>query len=133
MEKPLFLYFTDVYQFFGIVLTCIISLGLTVILYSAARRRDMADLYTSNGTGKVSNTKFWANIAYFVSTIVFLKINFDPKHQELVTEIWLIYLGVVASNANVSKRLSIRHLNKNPPPEDNSDAEDLNDDDESTR
>lgn len=102
---------TNTITAFGYLTISLIIAFLFAILFYAARKRDMSDLYSSDGSGKVSHTKFWANVAYFVSTIAFLKINFDHTQTHLIPEIWLIYLGVVASNASVSKWIAVKGNN----------------------
>lgn len=64
------------------------------------------DLITDAGTGMLSHTKIWANVAYAVATVAF---GYTVYKGTATGEIWLIYLGVVGSSATVSKMLSLRY------------------------
>lgn len=93
------------------VFVCIFLLALTYILFKSLKKFNMADLFVENSTNKISHTKFWSNIAYFASTIAFLSLNlFSTQGSNSGMEIiWLIYLGVVASNAVASKWISYKY------------------------
>ncbi|SOD42313.1 hypothetical protein [Nitrosovibrio sp. Nv4] len=70
----------------------------------------LADLVRDAGTGQLSQTKLWTNIAYAVGTIAFLypvvKSGTPPDPESL-----LIYLGVVGSHCAVSKFISMKYRN----------------------
>lgn len=92
----------------GGVFTSIFMLLVSVFMFNGLRKLDLRHLYTSEGTGTISSTKFWTNIAYFVSTVAFLALNLFAPGSASIEMIWLIYLGVVASSATVSKFLALR-------------------------
>lgn len=56
------------------------------------------NLTTDNG--RFSHTRFWSNIAYTVATIVIIHLSLVDR---LTENYFVIYLGVVASHASVSK------------------------------
>ncbi len=93
------------------IFVCIFLLALTYILFKSLKKFNMAELFVENSTNKISHTKFWSNIAYFASTIAFLSLNlFSAQGANSGMEIiWLIYLGVVASNAVASKWISYKY------------------------
>lgn len=64
------------------------------------------DLITDAGTGQLSHTKLWANIAYLSATIAFLYAVYSGKDAP---DIWLIYLGVVGASTTFSKLLSLKY------------------------
>lgn len=67
-----------------------------------------SDLLRDAGTGQLSHTKLWANIAYIVATAAFLQLAFAcDKTPD--ADIWLIYLGVIGSHCAVSKLVSMRY------------------------
>ncbi len=93
------------------IFVCIFLLALTYILFKSLKKFNMADLFIENSTNKISHTKFWSNIAYFASTIAFLSLNLfsNQASQAGMEIIWLIYLGVVASNTVASKWISYKY------------------------
>lgn len=68
----------------------------------------LVDLVRDAGTGQLSQTKLWTNIAYTAGTVAFLypvfKTGTPPDADAL-----LIYLGVVGSHCAVSKLISMRY------------------------
>ncbi|MEK7787781.1 MAG: hypothetical protein AAB658_20440 [Chloroflexota bacterium] len=67
-----------------------------------------SDLFKDAGTGQLSHTKLWANVAYIVATAAFLQLAFAcDKTPD--ADIWLIYLGVIGSHCAVSKLVSMRY------------------------
>jgi hypothetical protein len=72
---------------------------------------DMTELYKNEVNNRLSHTKFWSNVAYFAATVAFLSLNlFNSGSTSGVLEaVWVIYLGVVASNAVASKWISHRY------------------------
>lgn len=64
-----------------------------------------SDLFVDHATKQVSHTKYWSNVAYLSATIAFLTLNlfFVDQIKGYIEVIWMIYLGVVASNAAFSK------------------------------
>jgi len=111
---------SDLIQGFGVGFAVATTVYLLIVFYRAAAGKDMSDLITSDAAGnKVSHTKFWSNVAYTVTTISLLKINFDPERTHVLPELWLIYLGTVAGHATAAKWISTRLGNKQPDiPED---------------
>nr|DAS11101.1 MAG TPA: Protein of unknown function (DUF2644) [Caudoviricetes sp.] len=91
------------------------SVGLTVILafilLKAIHGLDLAEMFESHGSGKISHTKFWSNVAYLVGTISFIKINFSEHPPEYLPELWLFFLGVIGGNSAVSKWISLKYQN----------------------
>lgn len=69
-----------------------------------------ADLITDAGTGMVSHTKVWANVAYLTATLAFAYMSYAGTASP---DIWLIYLGVVGASATLSKLLSLKYGVKN--------------------
>lgn len=67
----------------------------------------LSDLFIDTGTGKCSHTKTWANIAYAVATVAFIRLSFSGTPPS--ADIWLIYLGVIGSHTAVSKLVSMRY------------------------
>lgn len=65
----------------------------------------LSDLIIDAGTGQLSHTKVWANVAYFVTTVSFAWLSYQGKSD---ADIWLIYLGIVASHAAASKVVSLK-------------------------
>ena len=106
---------SDLIQGFGVGFAVATTVYLLIVFYRAAAGKDMSDLITSDAAGnKVSHTKFWSNVAYTVTTISLLKINFDPERTHVLPELWLIYLGTVAGHATAAKWISTRLGNKQP-------------------
>lgn len=64
------------------------------------------DLITDAGTGMISHTKIWANIAYFTATVGFA---WSVYNGTATGEIWLIYLAGIGASATLSKMLSLRY------------------------
>ena len=91
------------------------SVGLTVILafilLKAIHGLDLSEMFESHGSGKISHTKFWSNVAYLVGTISFIKINFSEHPPEYLPELWLFFLGVIGGNSAVSKWISLKYAN----------------------
>ena len=90
-----------------------VAVILIAVFATALKNIQLAELFESIGTGKISHTKFWANVAYFVATIAFVDINFKPSPPEYLVELWFVYLATVASNASISKFLSLKYSNQN--------------------
>ena len=65
-----------------------------------------SDLIRDAGTGMVSHTKVWANVAYASATAAFLQGAF---HGGQPAEVWITYLGLVGASATASKFLSLRY------------------------
>jgi len=65
----------------------------------------LKDLVTDSGTGQLSHTKIWANVAYASSTIGFLYAVYKGTAG---AEIWFAYLGIVGASATASKLLSLK-------------------------
>ena len=89
------------------------SVGLTLvlafILLRAIHGLDLSEMFESHGSGKISHTKFWSNVAYLVGTISFIKINFSEHPPEYLPELWLFFLGVIGGNSAVSKWISLKY------------------------
>lgn len=75
----------------------------------ALKNIQLSELFESTGTGKISHTKFWSNVAYFVCTVAFAYMNFKPTPPEHLVEVWVVYLATVAGNASISKFLSLKY------------------------
>ena len=67
-----------------------------------------SDLFRDAGTGQLSHTKLWTNIAYIVVTVVFLRLAFVCNTPP-DADIWLIYLGIIGAHGAVSKLISMRY------------------------
>ena len=70
----------------------------------------LADLITDAGTGMVSHTKVWSNIAYATATGAFVYMSYAGTAS---ADIWLIYLASIGASATVSKLLSLKYGVKN--------------------
>lgn len=70
----------------------------------------LSDLIIDAGTGMVSHTKVWANIAYAAATGSFLYMSYAGTAS---ADIWLIYLVTIGASATASKLLSLRYGVKN--------------------
>lgn len=66
----------------------------------------MKGMISDAGTGKVSHTKVWANIAYAVATWVVIRLTIMGK---LDFEIFGLYLAVVAASASASKFFALKY------------------------
>jgi len=66
----------------------------------------ITDLITDSGTGMLSHTKLWANIAYCAATIAF---GYMVYMNTATSEIWLIYLASIGASSTLSKLLSLRY------------------------
>lgn len=66
----------------------------------------LADLVRDPGTGLLSHTKLWANIAYAAATAAFLK---QAWAGTITSDIWLFYLGIVGAHSAISKFISMRY------------------------
>lgn len=64
------------------------------------------DLITDAGTGMISHTKLWANIAYLAATLAFAYMAYK---NTATAEIWLIYLASIGASATLSKLLSLKY------------------------
>lgn len=64
------------------------------------------DLITDAGTGQVSHSKLWANMAYATSTSAIIWLTAEGG---LTGELLLIYLGAVGASTTASKFLSLRY------------------------
>jgi len=56
----------------------------------------VAELITNPGSGRLSHTKLWANVACGAATGLFI---YQGVAGTLAPEIWLIYLGLVGGYA----------------------------------
>lgn len=66
----------------------------------------LSDLIKDAGTGQMSHTKLWANVAYAVGTLAF---GYMVHVNTATAEIWLIYLGGIGASATLSKLLSLKY------------------------
>ena len=92
----------------GTLFSALVMLLIAILMFKSLRKVDLSELWLSEGSNRVSSTKFWSNIAYFVATVAFLAINFVAPGVAAVEWIWTIYLGVVGGSAMVNKLLSLR-------------------------
>lgn len=65
-----------------------------------------SDLVRDAGTGQLSHTKVWANIAYAAATVSFCWMNYKGTASP---DIWFIYLGVVGMHGAASKLISMKY------------------------
>lgn len=56
----------------------------------------LAELISNPGTGRISHTKLWANVACAMATLMF---GYQGVHGTLTADVWLIYLGLVGGYA----------------------------------
>ena len=68
-------------------------------------------LFVDEYKGRLSHTKYWANAAYLCAVVSFLTINlfYFKEAKEQIEILWLIFLGVVASNATISKLIGMKY------------------------
>jgi len=66
----------------------------------------LADLITDAGTGMVSHTKLWANVAYATATAAFAYMSYAGTAS---ADIWLIYLASIGASATLSKLFSLKY------------------------
>lgn len=78
--------------------------------FNALRKVDLTSLFITDepGSRKVSSTKFWTSIAYFVATVAFLAANFVAPVGGSLEIIWAIYMSTVAGHAAFSKWLGTK-------------------------
>lgn len=86
-----------------------LSILLIAVMARALKTIQLSGLFESAGSGKISHTKFWSNVAYFVCTVSFAYMNFKPSPPDYLLEIWFVYLTAVAGNASISKFLSLKY------------------------
>ena len=92
----------------GAVFSFLFMTVVVFILIKGIRGIRVADLFEFSGEASLS--KFWQNVAYAAATIAFLAVNISGNLTGGTLEIvWLIYLGVVASNAVLSKWISVKY------------------------
>ncbi len=92
----------------GAVFSFLFMTVVVFILIKGIRGIRVADLFEFSGEASLS--KFWQNVAYAAATIAFLAVNIGGNLTGGTLEIvWLIYLGVVASNAVLSKWISVKY------------------------
>jgi hypothetical protein len=89
-----------------------IAIGIFSVLLSlkfciAIWKTDLKNLFFTRQT--MSHSKFWANIAYFCATVCFMMINLKGMYSNSIVELWLVFLGVVATSAIASKYISLVH------------------------
>jgi len=70
----------------------------------------LADLITDPGTGLMSHSKLWANVAYATATGAFGYMSYAGT---ATADIWLIYLASIGASATLSKLLSLKYAVKN--------------------
>ncbi|MGV3581886.1 MAG: hypothetical protein ACO1N8_06240 [Methylophilus sp.] len=69
-------------------------------------RIKFSDLFIDPGTGQLSHTKIWANIAYCAATFAFCFMTYKGT---ATAEIWFIYLGVLGTHSAASKLISLKY------------------------
>lgn len=70
---------------------------------------DLSDLFYAKGSKKISGSRFWNTIGFFVATVCFVYFNFALPSSGALEAIWLIYLSVVAGAASLSKYISAKY------------------------
>lgn len=86
-------------------------LTVAVFFFNALRKVDLSSLFLTDdplAPRKVSATKFWTSVAYFVATVAFLSANFIAPVGATLEFIWIIYLSTVAGHAAFSKWITSR-------------------------
>ena len=66
----------------------------------------VSELIRDPGTGQLSHTKLWTNIAYCAATVAFMRMAWAGT---LTSDMWLWYLGVVGAHNAISKLISMRY------------------------
>lgn len=66
----------------------------------------LAELVASEGTGQLSHTKLWSNIAYFICSVGFIWKVYQGTDTP---ELWLIYLGIIGSVGTASKVIAMKY------------------------
>ena len=70
------------------------------------------ELITDCATGQLSHTKLWTHIAYFATTLAFIRVSLFTD-QQVDVYLWMVYLGIVGGHNVASKALSIWKTNEN--------------------
>lgn len=98
------------FQLVGAGFAVVFIVILLIILLKGIGTISVRDLFQSSGDGGTSLTKFWQNVAYMAATISFLAINIAGSVSGASIEmIWVIYLGIVASSAVLSKWIAVKY------------------------
>lgn len=86
-------------------------IALFVGFVKGMSRIDPKHLFTDGTSGRISHTKYWANVAYLSATVAFLIINlfYFKEAKDQIEVLWLIFLGVVASNSSLSKFIGLKY------------------------
>jgi hypothetical protein len=71
----------------------------------------LSNLVTSVGTGRLSETRFWVNVAKLVCTVAFVWKVYEGTDT---WDIWLIYLGAVGGSALASKAIALKFSSGQP-------------------
>lgn len=102
---------TKLFPLVGALFSFVFMSIILYVLLRSLRGANIRSLFTSVGDPEsFSNTKFWQNVAYAASTVAFLGLNLTGGTDSVPLEmIWVIYLGVVASNAVLSKWISAKY------------------------
>ncbi len=66
----------------------------------------LSDLLKDAGTGQLSHTKLWANVAYLSATVSFCWMSYKGT---ATGEIWIIYLGVLGVHGAASKLIGLKY------------------------
>lgn len=80
------------------------------IIVKSMKNRDLSRLVISPVNGKLSHHRFWANVAYFLASVAFVKINFMIPSPNYIIELWAIYLTVIGGVDVFSKWISYKKL-----------------------
>lgn len=98
----------------GTIFSCTFIIIILLVLVRALYKNDISTLFLDEDslpTKRISTTKFWQNVAYAAATVAFLGINLATVGNSAapIEIVWIIYLGVVASNAVMSKWIGAKY------------------------
>lgn len=105
---------TNIFPLLSAIFLILFIIVFSFMFIKALKNIDLSDLLTHEGTKVASHSKLWSSVAYFAATISFLAMNIIPgiaAQGGSLELIWMIYLGIVASNAVASKWISMKYRN----------------------
>ena len=85
-------------RLFSVVVASLFVSFILWAIFQAVKGEDLRYLVVSETTDKLSQTKFWTNIAYILGSICFVKYNFDAGDKSSLVEIWALYLSVIGGS-----------------------------------
>lgn len=101
---------TNSFLVVGSAFSALFMIMVLRVFVKAMKGLNFSELFREDVTLNLSLTKFWTNIAYFTATVAFVgKVFISPNTSDSENMLWLIYLGVVGSNAIASRWLGLKY------------------------